>query len=361
MQPDLPTGVVLDEPEAHALLCAAVEEGLADENLSAGDGLLARAREAAASREVLDHALEQLVIGGRVYAPFPIPQNWHGSVFESGQVVGCEWDSRDADVAEVSPDVILQMLTSRGYKWSKDQFSTIVDDYMDAVEQWTRTEGRSLDAFEIGYSLKGLGWYDHYSPEQIAAAERLENLHDRIAPVRRCINDYSYIINLAARRRALSSLPMATTSDPLVTISDADADSRMAVLNVVCDELGTMPRGTNLRGTLELAGTDEAAALRLRLNSWVTSIRNADERLTVVRDEVEYARRQLSTKRSLDEAGSIYTAIGLPLLAASATGSIIVAALGATVTVASVVVLGLSWAIAREQKWAMIRSDRGKK
>src|SRR4051812_42393844 len=82
-----PEGVVLDEPMAMALLYVAVQEGLIDGDPRIGDGFVARLlREPPAAQQVED-ALEQVVLGGKVFMPFWVPNRWSGELFESGLFV----------------------------------------------------------------------------------------------------------------------------------------------------------------------------------------------------------------------------------------------------------------------------------
>ena len=66
----IPEGVVLDQPMANALLYMAICEGLLDDDPTIGDGFVRKLLSSHPPEQVVSDALEQLILGGKVFVPF---------------------------------------------------------------------------------------------------------------------------------------------------------------------------------------------------------------------------------------------------------------------------------------------------
>jgi hypothetical protein len=352
--------VVLDEPEARALLFAAVQEGLVDTDPRIGDGFVAGVIRGGPAPELLDRALEQLVLGGKIWTPFPLPEDWHGELFESGTVVGAPRWKADEDLLEsIDGNLILEMLRVRGQALHPETYDSILARLFVAMDRWSSLTDESLMEFNIHRVVQqSLGFTPSADPILLEAAAELSEASSAARPISDCVETYSRIIGTALEFDALSSLPFRAQPGPLLKLKEAPDDSgeRMVIANVVCRELRTTPRASTLRGTLTLASSAEAVALRSKLNTWTDCLRCGDNRIDVVRREIEYAQRELVMARTWVAAGVFYTVIALPVSMLSSVSPVIAAALNWTVTVGGVVAAGASANLLRRNRWAMLGS-----
>jgi hypothetical protein len=361
MTSNTPSGVVLDEPEARALLYAVIQEGLADTDPMIADGFVGGILRNAPAPGILNRALEQLVIGGAAWVPFPIPTEWHGEVFESGQIRGTPWDKSKEEVLEkIDPLVILQMLAARGRSMSPEEFDAIRDRLDVAVDCWGSLTDESLLQFHVRQMLTMTDRKRRGMPsgELTRAADELTAASAAAEPIKSCIETYIRVIATSFEHDALSSLPISGEPGPLLAVSDPprDVNERMAIASFVCRELRTMPYAPTLSGTLSLARTAEAAALRDRLTEWADCVRCGNDHIETVRQEIEYAQRELRSAEMWSGVGLIYTAIALPTSLLAVVNPMLGELFGATLTIGGVISAAASANLKRRNRWAMFGS-----
>lgn len=300
-----------------------------------------------------------MIVGGRIYTPFPIPTDWSGAIFERGVIAGTEWPDDNDVVQQIDPGVLLQMLAARGESWSRERFDATVSRYLNAAEAWARLTDESLFSFQMRQMMDSKGWFGFEKPtdEKLAAARELGSARREADSISRCIRTYSRVVTASLQRDALSSLPIPAIGETPLTLGAVGTGDQIAILNVVCRQLRRTPRAATLSETIRLAETAEAVALRQKLTTWAETLRAGDGRMDIVLRDVEYAKKELGIAKSLADASTIYTAVALPVLAVSHIAPIIAGALGATVTIGGVLVTALGYDLQRRNRWAMFASD----
>src|SRR5215208_2132753 len=174
---DLPNGSVLDEPLAHALLYSAVRERLLDDDPTIGDGFVRRLLSSPPDERLVADAFEHLVLSGKVFVPFWLPQDWHGTLMEQGLVVPTDI-ALEEDLVEapgLSPSLVLAMLRNRRQAWSHEDLIQKYDAFMTTYRAWEATGGKSFEGLEIRMILRNIIPIapDEYSTEELAAWNRV--------------------------------------------------------------------------------------------------------------------------------------------------------------------------------------------
>jgi hypothetical protein len=129
----IPNGVVLDPPKARAILYAAVQEQLVDSDPAIGDGFVRDLLTHPPSRGLVEEAMEQLVIGGRILIPqswgVVLPPSWQGELFEKGIFAPLPYlpDHDLVEMPQISSEIILGLANARGGNWSEDKMFGCID------------------------------------------------------------------------------------------------------------------------------------------------------------------------------------------------------------------------------------------
>lgn len=356
----LPTGTVLDEPMAHALLFAAVRERLLDDNPVVGDGFVRRILSSPPSRDLVENAFEHLVISGRVYVPFWLPSDWRGALLEEGIVVQTDPGLED-DLVEapgLSPSLALAMLRDRGQVWTHDDLLRRYRTFMDTYRTWEATGGRSFEGMEIRMVLRQVVPIEpeEFSEEQLAAWKAVSTAYDALKPVLACHKAYRHVLTSALQHGALSALPLDVATIPAGELPLVEtATDRTTLLGVACRGLRRAPIGATLRDTLDLARSPEAQDLRHRLAEWTEVIRTNDaDPVEMVLQEVERARHSLATAKAVSRVGEYCTIIGVPssLAGLFLAGPLVVIS-GLAISAIGGVALGGQKYIEHMNRWAM--------
>ena len=354
-----PTGVVVDEPMARALLYAALTENMLPSDPSLGDGFVRRILSEPPADHLVAHALEQLVLGGRVFLPFWLPREWVDVLSAAGQIVPVEPASARLRADSLSSEILLGMMESRGIRWSADEYNDRVAGFVSALERWdtlapgfpsgrARMERVLSRAFDRGTA--GL------SSEQIAALEHLESAETIMRPLLRCVTAYETIVTAAVDHGAMSAVPLSASLRSRSTRMDLD-DSvcRVELLRVACRELQRVPIAMSLGQTLKIAASPEARDLRARLSKWTSAVHanDADAAQTALADVAD-ARSHLRTARTVAAAGEYATYIGVPAaIAATMVATPAMAAAGIAISVAGALGAGTERIVVRMNRWAM--------
>ena len=362
---NVPAGVVLDQPLADALLYAAIRERLVDDEPSLGDGFVARLLRTPPPQHLIEASFEQLVLGGTAFVPFWLPPGWAGELFEAGSVLSAEMTDEYAEleVMGLPAEVVLGMLSARGVAWSEEQLSQRYGAFLDAHGAWEQiAEGKSFDGLEIRMALSGVLRDElvEYSAAQIAAWKAVQAELGQLRPVLDCVDAYRRIVGASMARDALSSVPIVPSSISTPDIGKLHPEGEhLRLLRVTCQALRRVPIASTLRGTLEIARSPEAHALRQRLAAWTAAARelNGDAADIALR-EIESARKCLTSSKRVARIGEYATWFGIPVSIAGAvfTGPIGIAA-GIIVSVAGTVALGRQKLVERANRWAMFAAS----
>lgn len=365
----IPTGVVLDEPQANALLIAAIEEGLVEDPIKydwapritpSGSG-----RNSPMYDGLLRAALEQLMIGGRVYLPYT-PQwcrnEWRGELFDEGILVKARRDPSDSEFPMLSPDVVTSMLVARGYNELStfDAVKECVDEYLAASEEWdTLFPDRKLSWSEA-FAKQLQVWLtkdDSLFPEQ-AAYQRLNAAKGGMWPIEHVFRTAQFIIECSLEANALSAIPHvpATESGNLISANTPNVHTNMHLVRIVDEELGPLPVGHNLKTTIQRSKSNAADDFRHEMARWTHGIQTGElKSIDQVRKRAIDARNGIERSGGYSMAGSLCTVVGF------ATGGIglaatipVLAGLGLGASLIGGVVLGAEHlSRVRAGRWAM--------
>lgn len=357
-----PTGVVLDEPLAHALLYEAVHEGLVDSDPGIGNGFIKRVLGTPPSELTLNDAYEQLVLGGRLYVPTWLPTNWSGELFERGILKRYEQDTdvELIDIPEMPSSLLLGMLASRKINWSESMLTSTISGFRDAYNHWDALkDGKSFDAVEVFRALEhitGRDPFDGYTPEQQQAWQSLDREYRKVKPAYQCIEAYRKVLSASLSLSALSSLPIGQKISSSQRLIDLDEGrDQCTLLRITTSKFRRVPIGATLRETLEIAKSPEADALRVRLSKWTQKLRSGEvEPAALILKDVEDARKSLETAKSIGKIGEYTTFVGIPVAIGGAfVAGPAVTAVGIGVAVVGGVALGGQKLVERMNRWAM--------
>jgi hypothetical protein len=355
-----PTGVVLDEPMAHALLWAACREGLVDNDPAFGDGFVRKLLDSPPPPQLVADAYEHLVMGGQVFIPFWLPPRWQGALFDEGTILPTYAGTEEelVEVSGLSPSLMLAMLHDRGQPWTEEQLLARYTAFKDAYSAWEVAGGRSFEGMQLRMALKGLRPIEpeEFPQGQVALWQAASAAYDALRPVLDCLSGYRRVLTSSLQNGALSALPLQSTviSPAELPLTETSAD-RIALLRVTCKTLLRTPIGIDLRQTVSLARSPEAQHLRTKLTAWTEVIRKNDaDPVPLVMDEVERARRALKTAKTLARIGEYSTIIGVPVAIAGAfvTGPLVGIG-GAILAVSGGVVLAAQKHKEHLNRWAM--------
>jgi len=361
----VPNGVVLDQPLAEALLFAAVQERMVDNEPSIGDGFVARLLKSCPSQGLIDLAFEQLVLGGTAIMPFWLPPDWRGELFDSNTVCATFPVSENTavEVSNLPSDVVLGMLSARGVFWDESTLLQLYERYMNSYKKWEIVaDGKSFDGIEIRKVIRAISKdnFDDYTPEQLAAWDELSLEYRNLRPVMECIDAYSRIVGTSLSTGALSSVPVVPSA---ITIAEPRAlptgSETLQLFRITCKELRRVPVARTLKETLKIARSDEAGALRRRLAKWTFSARQQDiNAVEVALTDIGRARKALLGANRAARVGEYATWIGLPVSIAGAfLAGPIGTAVGITISSAGVIAVGTQKLIERTNKWAMFAAE----
>lgn len=314
------SGVVLDEPQAIALLYYAIKEGLIDNNPYVGDGFIQTILRNPPMAEAKDNAFEQLVIGGKVYIPFSIPKELGGELIERELISPVPYIEEEnmIEIESLDPAVIIAMLRMRGIIISEDEITSYIDDFVEAYKEYIEiSNGVFIDEYK-SFIYKLLGndsYYKSLSPELIAKWKTMIAAYEKAKPVIRITKMYSTVITNALKLNALSSLPVYSSANKNIQLPGfADSLERISLLKYTCNKLNSTPIGYNLKQTVEIATSTEAHYYRDKLNSWTMLLKTQElNKIEGVYKDIEKAQSNLLAAKGILQAGALCTCIGVPL------------------------------------------------
>jgi hypothetical protein len=350
---------------ANALLYMAICEGLLDDDPTIGDGFVRKLLSNHPPEQVVSDALEQLILGGKVFVPFWLPSRWNGELLERQTVVPIESpaESEFIEVPQMPADLVLGMLRSRDAHWSHAELADRYQAFRKAYSDWEAiSAGKSYDGLEIRMALRGIWPIEEkdYTAEQISAWQTVQEEYRQLRPVMDCVEAYRRVITTSIQFSALSALPViGPHSLSLETPSASEGLERRALLRVTCKALRRVPIGNTLRETIHLAASPEAQGLRIKLTSWTERLRQGEfEPAAIILPEVEKARKSLATAKTLFRVGEYSTWVGVPVAIAGAflTGPVGIG-IGVTVSVIGGLALTGQKVIERFNQWAMYAQE----
>lgn len=154
----MPSGVVLDAGLSRALLWAGFREGLLPGDEMVGDGVPQTRLATPPPEHVVQSAFEQVVIGRHVFLPSWVPYEWHESLASMGVHVLELMDDKLVEVVDLSPDLVLAMMSTRGITWSRELYEARVREYLDSIRAFEAVAGgKSSMELQIQRQLARVG------------------------------------------------------------------------------------------------------------------------------------------------------------------------------------------------------------
>lgn len=352
------TGVVVDEPQGKALLYYAIKEKLVDDDRRIGDGFVKRILSEPPLAEVKDSAFEQLVLGGRIYVPFWLPNDWKGELFEKELIISAPRveDEDKVTIEALNPSIILSMLNSRGIIWSESDLSDKYLNYLEKYEEWEDgADGISYNAFVMYEALKGLmPMSEKFTPLKMDKWNTLQAAYQVIKPAIEVIEAYKTVITSSINLSALSALPVGIRDTGVMNIENVDDTVQKEVMiKITSSELGRTPVGYNLSQTIQIAESPEAGYFRDKLDQWSSVLRSRnDNKFEQIYTDVKRSRKELGWSKMLEISGGFCTCIGIP---ATFFTPIVppLGALGFGVTILGGICFSSQKAIEFRNRWAM--------
>lgn len=359
VRPFVPTGVVLDESRCRALLYKAIDDNFVDPNPSIGNGFVQKLLDAPPSTDLIESALEQLIIGGTIFAPEWLPPAWYGDLFELGIVQRLPFlpKSELIDVDVIDLATVLGMAADQGTQWSEKRMLLCRRRFEDACRRWDEVKGEAGDRdVEMLLILKqvGLATGIELANNQLAAWNELRSSIQDVQPLVSAIEGYRRVLTCALSHSALSSVPLGVA--PTRRIPSRHVDDtlpRQVMLRITCNELHRAPIGRSLRETIEMVQSPAGLAFREKMAEWADHLRTfrVDGFEKVVAD-VREARRELGFSKALVKTGEYATWIGGGTLLATPVFPP-AAVVGGAVTIVGVLSLSGEKLLSYRNRWAM--------
>ncbi len=363
-------GIVLDKRTIEALLYAAIEEGLLDNDPRIGDGYVRQLMSNPPSRELIKDAMEYLVLGGKVVVPFGLPKDLKGEIIERGVIESHRTTGSDQeiDIDCLSHKTVLSMLQRRGYRdWNEGKLVSLYNDYLEKYKCFKNLVGdKSFDGVDFILAMRQspMGeelWPDfhqEYPENELKMWKDVQDSFRELSPVFSCRMEYSELISCSLRHDSLCSLPIDQNIEERSDfLKFSDAEERMSLLKITCECLHRIPIGRSLRETIEMSESPEANDLRSKLELWTHTLhKNNADTVESILHEVANARKSLRTAKSCEKVGYYTTIIGMPVALLGVLGGPITTIAGIAVSVIGGLSLYRQEEIEKMNQWAMYDS-----
>lgn len=351
--------VVLDDSSLWALLRLAYRDGL----ISLPPGVHLQQLTAAA-----DPALELQVLQQLVVTPHAIGLFDRGSLAENmlqGEFLESEYLSQAStptqldQVTALPLEFIAGVLRARGYLIAESDYLPRLEAAMAIHEERDRrvASGERFPELE-DIIQKVLGTNEH-TKEEWEFYERFQHTEESARPLVSAFKHAQEVMTAAARHSAHGMFPYQSAAvhpvlkNPQYDASASDNDKKLALIQVVARDLGTLLPPPSLKETLKLASSPEAVALRHKSSEWITQLRSGNANsLASIRSEINRAMRSLERAKRAKSVGSFLTWTTVPVaIAEMVVGSPGIA--GMTIGVVSTVTEASIRATEMRYRWAM--------
>jgi hypothetical protein len=311
----VPSGVVLDSVRARALLYLAVKEQLVDDDPLLGDGFVRNLTSRPPPTQVIEEALEQLVLGGCVYLPTWVPSKWEGEPFSDEIFIPLESRTEETllEIPEYPREAIIGLLNMTGNDWPEDLVAETERHFLEIHRLWTtEAGGKSLGQLGLYRILNqaGLGIeIPQHTARELELWNAMDEAYKKASPILNAMREYQTVVTEAVELSALSSVPVAFSGCPSIKGNDpADGALTHAVLKVTCSGLGRTPRRATLAETIKLTQSAEAKVLRTKMAMWVHALCEGRYKdLEFIKEEIREAQEALSESRNYSKLSELAT------------------------------------------------------
>jgi hypothetical protein len=321
--------VVLDRTFSKVLFALAMEEGLLFEIPERSDYVFRRFQTYKPADALKTALLEQVVLTPELIVVQDIPTGWlSGRLVEEGVLkVSSPPDESIVRIGEFSQEILEAMLQARGYKDIRgEELHKRLEVGRKALEEQARYEAMtgkkapSLTQKKIQdiLSQARFTFNEEYSPEEYRAQELRQQAYNAVTPIIDCMEEYEKIVTIASRESAQIRIPVKPFGEPpskdysLATIRRTE--SNLALLRLVANQLGRLPRRLTLADSLELSRSPYTTALREQLSLWQGKLESGEfESLNDVQREVREAGAALQEVRTTKNVGRIATYLSVPI------------------------------------------------
>lgn len=356
-----PTGVVLDAVRTRALLFAAIKERLVDDDPVIGDGFVRHILDRPPHPQVLEEAFEQLVLGGRIYSPLWIPNEWEGGLFTDEVIVPIKTPITEEDLIPVSQypaEALVGLLNETPGDWTAERIAGVIEHFQECVLRWeTEGKGKKLGTLEFLGLLESFGLKSvlpDYSNREHELWKAVNAARHAVQPILAAMKEYRTIISEAIQLSALAAVP-SVVSPGSGTVSGELRNTTLSqhILKVTCKQLGRTPIRPSLAETITLATSAEAAALREKMHVWTDALYKGEIKdLGDVIAEVRQAQQRLSDARRASDVSDFATWISFSSLFLSEFSALATGA-GLVATVVGGISSATSKTLSAPYRWAM--------
>lgn len=181
---------------------------------------------------------------------------------------------------------------------------------------------------------------------------------EKIYPIERAFHHAQEVMTAASEHSAYGMVPYfdetAGISIRNPRFEDSASVNARVLFRVVAQDIGTLLPPTTLTGTLKLAGSPEAEALRYKSAEWIDRLESGElNNIGSIRDEIRVAMRSLEKTKRAKTTGAFVTLAAVPVAVAEmliGSPGIAGLAFGAIGTVAEVSVRRTE----KRYRWALL-------
>lgn len=312
--------VVFDDSSLWALLRLAHRDGLVRQRSGVQLRELVEKSDPALERQVL----EQLVLTPKVLGFFD-----RGSLCED--VLEGEFLHSDSLIRATTPtstdryealpmDLITGILQARGHAISEQEFLPRLEALKSVEEerQQRANNGKKFPGIE-DHVFKALK-HDRLSSDEWAFYRKYQEVQDRISPIIMAFNHAQEVMTAAAEHSASGMVPYAVNTvgeairNPAHELSDTPSVSKLVLIRMVAEDIGTLLPPSSLTATLKLAGSPEAEALRYKSTEWMDRLESGElNGIAPIRKEIRSAMRSLEKINRAKTVGSFVTLAAVPV------------------------------------------------
>jgi hypothetical protein len=359
--PSAPTGVVLDSIRTRAILYTAIKERLVDDDPLMGDGFVRNILSRPPDPQIIDEALEQLVLGGRIFSPSWIPREWEGGLFTDEVIIPLEPRFNEEElieVAEYPAEALVGLLATSGIRWTEAKIIQTVEEFRTAVLRWeTEGKGKQLGKLEMLNLLESCGLgvvLPEYTARELELWKAVNSAHKAVVPILHAMKEYRTIISEAVELSALASVPAAAfTGATSVPGQLRNSSTSQYILKLTCKHLGRTPIRPTLADTITLANSSEAVALREKLHLWTQAVEGGEFKdWDPILAEIRDAQKTLADARVASKVAEFATWIGVSALPAAPVSGLAATA-GITATVVGGIATAAGKVLQAPYRWAM--------
>ena len=367
-------GVVIDKRRGEALLYLAITEKLVDDNPLIGDEYVKRILNSPPRIDVAKSALEQLLIGGKVYFPFHFPKEWKGLIFENQTFIPLPIieNNQLIKIPVIDMEVILGLTKFNNINLSEKEIVRRLENSRQILAKWDKIRGDIPDDYfdkkEIRNFLEKAGIeftseFQEIDQEQESTLKLMNKYFNECLPIAKAFFEYAQVLTQSLQQNAFSSLPTIKT-----TISNSfqmeeinDSIDQQYFIKLTSESLAAPISKITLSKVIEQTNSDGGIVYRKKLDEWAESCRNGNlDKLEEIKKEINRAVEEINEQKKLANFGTLTTWVDGGLLLLSQINSEIsqgLSGLAMAVTAIGVLSQVRYKYLEHKNRWAMFKNN----